>query len=494
MIPEGKNIIDDLSHIVIVPPQVAKYFENYRRLEPATKTHSIEEGVQARVKDPLWFLGRQWQMGEFRARNGGNLVRAELSFKSRALDTITRKPLAQGRAQSEQFDLKMPLEMKAEEETGDSPTTMQAKGWDSAHLEYSFSIKKNDAELIAEEYDGHQLDWYNFNIMSKGNLNESEQEIAVKPSQVSYHGMPSARWWTFEDRQINIGDINRPYLNFLTMMMMEFALIYSNDWYIIPLGHKVGHIRKIERLQVMDSFGVTTEVVPVIDTTPDKQGWEVFTLNPHRSIRELSDGRLFYLPNNLYYALESEPIEKVSLLRDEMANLVWAIEQTYQNENGERVNRHDEDEEAEREHEPPKPNHYWDTQEQKLVERAQVQGEGEPGNRYIGPVALYQPMSDLPPHWIPYIPRRLNSEGQFILRRARTKKDVSAGPQYKGLFIEESKYIFEEEISRSGIMLSRVMQLARDSERNRYVWRSRRKKPDQRRKSSGLRFDYLVEK
>ena len=85
-------------------------------------------------------------------------------------------------------------------------------------------------------------------------------------------------------------------------------------------------------------------------------------------------------------------------------------------------NRHDEDQEAERNLTPPKLSHYWDTQEQKLVERAQVTWEGEPGNRFIGPVALYQPMTYLPLHWIPYIPRQMNSEGQFILRRARTQR------------------------------------------------------------------------
>jgi len=480
--------------VIIVPPTPSdKYLKNFTRLEPVNKTHSIEEGIQARVKDPLWFLGRQWQMGEFRARNGGTLVRAELKLRSRPLDTIVRKPLGQDAPESEHFDLKEPLEMKAEGEKDDSS---EAKGWEPRHLEYSFSIKKDDTELIAEEYDGHQLDWYNFNIIRKGNITEAEQQFAVKPSHVSYHGMPSARWWAFEDRQIDVGDINRPYLNFLTMTLMEFALIYSNDWYIIPVKHQVGHIRKIERLLVMDSFGVTTEVFPVIDTTPEKQGWEVFTLNPHRSTNELSDGRFFYLPNNLYHALESEPIEKVSLFRDEMANLVWAIEHTYQNQNKERVNRHDEDQEAERKLAPPKPNHYWDTdpQEQKLVEKEQVIGEGEPGKRFIGPVALYQPMSYLPLHWIPYIPRQLNSEGQFILRRARTQKDVSDGPQYKGRLIAESKHIFEEEVPRSGIMLSRVIQLACDGDRRRYVWRSRKKRPDTRRKSSGLRFDYLIEK
>ena len=48
------------------------------RLEPRNREDSIEEGLQARVADPLWMIGRQWQLGEFRAQDGGRPVRVEL--------------------------------------------------------------------------------------------------------------------------------------------------------------------------------------------------------------------------------------------------------------------------------------------------------------------------------------------------------------------------------------------------------------------------------
>lgn len=465
------------------------------RLEPVNKTHSIVDGLQARVKDPLFMLGRQWQVGEFRARNGGTPVRVDLEIKTRPLNNIVWPGKQNEKVVSESLDLKVPLEMKVEEEKPVPPDKFEAKGWDPKRLEYRFCIRKDDTELVSEEYYGTNLDWYHFDLVSIGNVNDASVSIAAKPAPVSFKGMPLARWWSLEDSQVDIGQIKKPHLNFLAELLLEFSFIYSNDWYVIPLEQKVGYIRRIDKFMVNDSFGIVAEANPVIDKTPHKQGWEVFTLTPRPKERQSKDaypdGRNFYLPNRLYHAVESEPIEKIDFFQDEMANLVWAVEQKYQNWDGRIINRNDE--ESDNIPEQPKPFLYWDTQENTLVNRSQIAGGDEPGNRYIGPVALYEPKTDIPPNWIPYKPHQLDTLGNYVLRRARTVEDLSQGPQYKGVFLSESKYIFEEEVPRSGIMLCRVFQLARDSDGKRYCWSSRKKSPAEYHHSSGLRFD-LIEK
>ena len=88
----------------------------------------------------------------------------------------------------------------------------------------------------------------------------------------------------------------------------------------------------------------------------------------------------------------------------------------------------------------------------------------------------------------------LYSDRNYILERSRTVEDLSQGPQYKGIFLSESKYVFEEAAPRVGIMLCRVFQMARDGNGNRYRWRSRKKRPDELHKSSSLRFDALLER
>jgi len=473
------------------PPNPDPGPNNSSRLEPVNKTHSVVDGLQARVKDPLWLLGRQWQIGEFRARNGGHLVRTELDIKFRPLNNIAWKQEQGDYSDSDSIDIKMPLEMKAEEETEMQAGKPKARGWNSKRLQYGFKLTNSDTTLEAEEYFGDNLDWFNFDLVNTGALNESTESISLKPTPISYGGMPLPRWWAIEDSRVDLGNIQRPHLNFLAMLLVEFSFIYSNDWYVIPVEHKVGHLRQIDRIVAIDTFGIVSEVNPVIDKTLNNQGWELFTHSPKLK-NDPADGRIFYLPNRLFHALESEPIEKVSFFRDEMANLVWAVEQKYQNKEGNVINRNDE--ELNNTPQSPKPSHYWDTLDKRLVDRAMLDSDDEPGNRYLGPVAKYQPKTHIPAHWVPYTSLQSGDDGQYVLRRARTIEDLSQGPQYRGLFLSESKYMYEEEVPRVGIMLNRVKQLARDCDGVRYSWHSRKKRPSGIHKSSGLRFDALIEK
>ena len=313
--------------------------------------------------------------------------------------------------------------------------------------------------------------------------------MAVKPASASFPGAPLARWWSFEDRNVALGDVQPADLNFLTILLVEFCLLSpANDWYVVPLKQRVGTIRHLDSLRVIDSFGVVSEATPVIDASSDDRGWEVFTLDGGDS--GLSpDGRLFYLPNSLHQAMESKPFESVSFLRDESANLVWAIENRYRDADGKVVNRHDE--EAAKAPSPPENLRYWDSESAKMVERSEVTGDGEPGFRFLGPLDLYEPKSFVPAHFVPYVPRRLNDEGAFVLRRGRTQEDVSTGPQYKGILLGESKYISEESIPRAGVKVERIHQLARDGTGRWHSWRSRKRSVDEPRGTPGIRFDAL---
>ncbi|MHA1147883.1 MAG: hypothetical protein ACTSR8_06520 [Promethearchaeota archaeon] len=477
--------------------------KKYTRLEPINKIHSIEEGIQARVKDPIWLLGRQWQMGEFKAENGGAPVKTELSYITQPLNIIKKKTT------DIPFELNEPLEAVVEDEKGTE------KAWNPKRLEYSFTIKGKNVSLSADEYNGNELEWYNFNVENQETIDEEVVDLSIMPQRLSYRGMPHPRWWTFEDKNINVGNIQSPYLNYLTMLLMEFSLSYSNDWFIIPMEHKIGHLRKITRLNVIDSFGVVTELKPVVDPSQEKKGWEAFTIS-HKNPNKESDGSLFYIPNNLMGGgLEGDPIEEVSLMRDELANLVWAIEHTYQNIRGEVISRHDE--EMENKEQQPKGTdeqiiYYWDTNadniNQAMVTRESIEDENDIGDRYLGPLAKYNLMSYVPPYWIPYVAKQLSSEkGEVILRRGTTnvnptessessskkagRSKTLENTQYKGEFLKESTFIYEEEVPKSGVLLKRVWELARDLEGNYYNWLSKKKSQDMKRKSSGLRFDYL---
>jgi hypothetical protein len=459
------------------------YETNWSRLEPGNEVRTIAEGLQARVRDPLFMLSQQFRSGEFRAHNGGTAVRAELTVSSTPLNVLA--PIATPGPETH-FDLQQPLESVVENEVERSDGVYGAPNWDSLRLAYRFGLSGDSTSLISTGYDGERLDWFDFNLESIGSLGTT-RHFAVKPQAARFAGAPLSRWWSFEDGAVDLGGIERPQLDFLTPLLMEFALLYGNNWLAFPVRHDVGHLRRLDRLAVFDSFGVVTEATPVVDGTPEKRGWEVFTL---ASKSGANDGRLFFLPNNLYDALESEPVEDVSAVRDESANLYWLIENRYESSAGVSVNRRDE--EAARRPDPAVPSRYWDVDTQQLVSAAEIVGDGEPGRRFVGPVALYEPRSFIPPYRIPYRTLHRNLRGEHVLRRSRTIADAST-PQYRGRFAAESKFVYEEEIPRIGIRLTRSYQLARDAAERFYIWRSRRREADLEQPSSGLVFDRLIE-
>lgn len=53
-----------------------------KQLEPVNQCADMQDGLQARVHDPLWLLARQWQTGEFKADDAGSPVGAYLTVEN----------------------------------------------------------------------------------------------------------------------------------------------------------------------------------------------------------------------------------------------------------------------------------------------------------------------------------------------------------------------------------------------------------------------------
>jgi hypothetical protein len=57
----------------------------WTRLEPQPRDSSLERSLQAQIRDPLWMLARQWQVGEFSGDDGGSPVQATLGIETRGV-------------------------------------------------------------------------------------------------------------------------------------------------------------------------------------------------------------------------------------------------------------------------------------------------------------------------------------------------------------------------------------------------------------------------
>jgi hypothetical protein len=65
----------------------------WTRIEPDFQTgdpeNDLAHGLAAELADPLWLLGRQWQMGEWQGENSGSPVSAKLSASSFPIDQLS---------------------------------------------------------------------------------------------------------------------------------------------------------------------------------------------------------------------------------------------------------------------------------------------------------------------------------------------------------------------------------------------------------------------
>jgi len=68
--------------------QFATLFRGWNRLEARSRKDDFSSGLAAATADPLWALGRQWQMQELKGRNAGTPIRADVTYEVAALNEI----------------------------------------------------------------------------------------------------------------------------------------------------------------------------------------------------------------------------------------------------------------------------------------------------------------------------------------------------------------------------------------------------------------------
>jgi hypothetical protein len=59
------------------------------------------------------------------------------------------------------------------------------------------------------------------------------------PTPLRFSGMPASRWWEFENSRVNLARLDAQIDDFSKLLVTEFALVYSNDWQIVPLTVRI---------------------------------------------------------------------------------------------------------------------------------------------------------------------------------------------------------------------------------------------------------------
>jgi hypothetical protein len=338
----------------------------WTRLEPHPREGSLQRSLQAQVRDPLWFLARQWQVGEFQGEDAGSPVQATMSVTSRPLtgyapdgggvaataydpvlplethiervpvtlnvrgsaqlgrwaETAIRAAVAAAEADTVIAALRAayPIAPTAAPDAAEDPrgravraglagrvvdgaalaaayATVQAGGtpnpplppaaadagipavlaalvayraalysepdgddaWRPRRLDYAATVTSSIDDpadgttpetlaLVATDFPGGELDWYSFSLADPAPAQpaspapgaSSVETFNFLPQHVRYRGMPSPHWWEFEDSVTDFGALKPDRTDLATLLLAEFALVYGNDWFVVPVPTGVG--------------------------------------------------------------------------------------------------------------------------------------------------------------------------------------------------------------------------------------------------------------
>ncbi len=379
--------------------------------------------------------------------------------------------------------------------------------WTGEQLEYRFGVSApvegGDKVMVADEYYQGRLDWYNLDVDASqdslpgpadGAPPADVQEAFTRsffPVNIQFDGMPNTRWWTFEDSKTSFGDIKPDTTDVNKLLLIEFGLVYANDWFLLPYQLPVGSLANVAGLAVTNVFGERTWIRAAgAGQDEDWQRWAMYKLAVKGSADVAADTTLVLLPtvpkNN-----DGKPLEDVHVIRDEVANMVWAVENGIPLPTG----RGKPGFEAGRE----------------LAKRFETILDGEIDGGLVVPELpepaadiRYQLMESVPENWIPMIPVHVDGDNREIqLQRASMPRIVIGDPNppekikprtsllRQGLDETPAQpcFLHEEEVPRAGVRVTQGFQRTRWHDGRVFTWMAVRKRTGRGEGSSGLAFD-----
>jgi len=604
-----RNLSSVLSGQTLLPT-----FTRYNRLESRPRTDNFNRALRAEIRDALWMLCKQWQMGEFLADDAGTPVSAKVHIEGQQIakykpddkdtqtfdletpleGTVERRPipfqagklplaldlrLQMGRrwlkmippGAADQFKKAYPImppdptnkndalicahteawqqfqavagrgmngaelyvhlkenpanlasdgvagltppQKKAADDAGPlfvewfeklylTPKQGEGDAWLPERLEYQFACGVPDGAggekvLTAEEYYHERIDWFSFDWdksqQTLGNPPGAASDLPLDkkyvtqsfiPAPVRFNGMPDTRWWAFEDGKTNFGDIKPNTTDLAKLLLIEFGLVYANDWFLLPYTVPIGSALNIKGLAVTNTFGERFWIEPAGRGSDEAwQRWAMFALNIKGTTDEPADLTLLVLPT-VPKIQESSALEEVAFVRDEMANMVWGIETVVPMAHG------------------------WSREGNIAAAEldAFLRAALPPPPPFEPKAAFrYNIMTTVPENWIPFVPEHVpNSNRQIQLRRAAMPRyPYDLTPNFErvrprttllreGLDANKPYHIHEEEVPRAGMRVAELYQRTRWKNGKVFVWLGVKKNTGRGEGHSGLAFDQIV--
>jgi hypothetical protein len=363
-----------------------------------------------------------------------------------------------------------------------SQPVSNSSAWQPSLLEYQFKISSGSETpvktLVADHYYEGHLDWYSFDLEGTNKIasggppvsNATEENlVSYIPSPVTFKGMPNPRYWMMEEGKTDFGKIDASATGLLHLLLAEFGLTCSTDWFVLPYQLSINTVCEIKGIVVTDVFGQHILIRPAGNSNESQwQRWAMF----HNSVinnNSTANTSQFYLPPALSKLVQGPPLEEVNFLRDEMTNMVWAVESTVPSQAGKGLNG----------------------DEMAIKPQEKTSNGSATANSPGVATVQYVLGSTVPDNWIPFIPVHMEgSDTEIRLQRATLPGSKGA----LGVILKEKQapyYVDEEIVQRSGIIVKRSFQRARWLNGKTYLWIGREKTAGRGEGISNLKFDQI---
>jgi hypothetical protein len=366
------------------------------------------------------------------------------------------------------------------------PQGAASDAWVPDRMEYAVSVAArlsqnafDEVTLSATEFDEGRLDWTSFDVNAEINMGTAGDQSTVPivetviPTPVTFRGTPAPRFWELEDARIDYGLMPVGPTDLAQLLMIEYTSSYGNDWFAIPVTLPIGSITRVGSLVVTDSFGVQSLLRPIGDPSLPKPYWSMWQMAFRRRAGQQPiaspAANLFFLPPTTGQRLEGNPIEDVLFMRDEMANLAWAIERSVESPLERPMQR---------------------------IERERTFPDAP-----VGASALlrYLLSSTVPANWIPLLPVETHdTSGKLVSRLRRGAVLQPDGTKIVHHSLSEALntagtlLLYDEEVPREGQHVTRRRIVARWMDGSTWLWTGFRKEIGSGEGSSGLLFDQLL--
>ncbi len=367
--------------------------------------------------------------------------------------------------------------------------------WLPSRMEYAVSVGAgmtadpgSEVLLTASEFDDGRLDWSSFDVSFESNIGSAgDRTFATAtettiPAPVTFRGAPAARFWELEDARLAYGLVPVGPTDLAKLLMIEYVGSYGNDWFVVPLTLPVGSVTSVDSLVVTDSFGVRNLLRPIGGGGLPAAHWSMWRQSAffrpgEAPIGDLNSDRFFLSPS-LGRVMEGSALEDVLLMRDEMANVAWAIERSLESALEQALTGYSAP--------PTAP----------AVAAGAVPAVPTPGNG----AARYLLSSTVPENWIPLLPVELQgADGKVVSRLKRGAVLQPDGSQKvhhaQGQVLNAAGelLLYDEEVPREGVHVTRSRRMARWVDGSTWVWAAFKKQVGRGEGSSNLKFDQLLE-